>query len=208
MRRLRSFVRQIYGAFAILAAFLLLLVACSTSPPVRFYTLCPVAAQIPLETSSRAQKTVVGIGPVEIPDYLDRPQIVTRSAQNRLSLSEFDLWGGSLKSDINQVLVENLCALLPPNRFSPVVSRPGMPIDYRVALHVIRLDVKPGEGVVLGAQWSLSGKEKKEKAMIANSSFSERTEGSDLNAAVAAMSRAVGRLSEEMAARIEETATR
>jgi uncharacterized lipoprotein YmbA len=78
-------------------------------------------------------------------------------------------------------------------------------MDYRVTLHVIRFDVKPGEEVKLCAQWTLSGKERKAGTLIVSSSFSEQTAGDDLNDAVSAMSRAVGRLSEEMAAKIEET---
>jgi hypothetical protein len=205
MRCVCSFARVVAGRAAF-AVILLVLAACGSSPPSRFYTLHPTLSQKPLQAAAAwAPKKVVGIGPVEIPDYLDRPQIVTRSTQNRVSLSEFDLWGGALKADINRVLVENLCAILPPDRFSPIAWTQGIPMDYRVTLNVIRFDVKPGEEVKLCAQWTLSGKERKAGTLIVSSSFSERLAGDDLNDVVSAMSRAVGRLSEEIAAKIEET---
>ena len=91
----------------------LLLAGCGTSPPAKFYTLTPVVAQRPQEKVVHTEKNMpVGIGPIEIPDYLDRPEIVTRAEQNQLILSEFNLWGGALKADINRVLLENISSLL------------------------------------------------------------------------------------------------
>lgn len=71
----------------------------SSSPSSKLYTLNSLVLPGQVETStSKDGATVVSIGPVEIPDYLDRPQIVTLTPTNELFLSEFHLWGGSLKN--------------------------------------------------------------------------------------------------------------
>src|SRR5664279_3044471 len=92
-----------------LAIFMVLLTGCASSPSSKFYQLNPgqnktsVTGDVSLD-----QSQVIAIGPVRIPDYLDRPQIVTRSGKNELKLSEFDRWAGSLESDVNRVLVEDI----------------------------------------------------------------------------------------------------
>ena len=77
-----------------------------TSQSSRFYTLTPPADRSGL--GSTGLDTAVVIGPVTIPDYLDRRQIVTRSGRNEIVLAEFDRWGGSLDGEITRVLVAGL----------------------------------------------------------------------------------------------------
>jgi uncharacterized lipoprotein YmbA len=70
---------------------------CASTKPARFYTLSPLdgtgerSGTVPAE-----QRIAVAVGPIAIPDYLDRPQILTRSGPRELELSEFERWAGSL----------------------------------------------------------------------------------------------------------------
>src|SRR5712671_8161581 len=85
-------------------AMSLALAAClGSSRPSRFYTLAPL--QVRDGPGSTATDTTLAIGPVEIPDSIDRPQIVTRTGANELVVAEFDRWGGSLDSEISGALV-------------------------------------------------------------------------------------------------------
>src|SRR5512137_3062027 len=80
------------------------LAGCATSPTARFYTLTPISPQEAKVSSGAAVSPVsISIAPVEIPDYLDRPQIVTRDGLNELRLAEFDRWAGSLSDNIAAV---------------------------------------------------------------------------------------------------------
>ena len=104
-----------------LALVVMILTGCASSPSSKFYQLNPVQNKTSVTGDvSSDQSQVIAIGPVRIPDYLDRPQIVTRSGKNELKLSEFDRWAGSLESDVNRVLVEDISSLLPADRFSVV----------------------------------------------------------------------------------------
>ncbi len=179
--------------------FLMVLVACSTSKPAKFYTLNSLAQSTTENTPPSGRTVTVGIGPVTIPDYLDRPQIVTRTSQNELNISEFNRWAGSLDTNVTRVLVENLSALLSPESISVTQWERAGTVDYRIAVDVIRLDAMPDGTVLLKAQWAIQAKPGTLALTARESSFSERIDGESYNARVAAMSRALADLSQEIA---------
>jgi len=186
------------------ALLVLLFVGCrSTPPPTAFYTLSVVtkmeaASQSPVPMRDLA----IGIGPVQIPEYLDRPQIVTRTAPDKVALSEFDRWGGSLRQDFPRVLAENVATLLGTDR---VLAYPwGDRLDpaYRVALDVQQFDGALGGAVVLRATWIVTGREGKTPLSVRKSDIQEPVSGQDYDALVGAQSRAVGALSRDIAEEI------
>jgi len=68
------------------------------SAPTRFYTLVPMAGPpteaIPI---SAERGPAIGVGPVTLPGYLDRREIVTRRGRDEIELGEFDHWSEQLK---------------------------------------------------------------------------------------------------------------
>jgi len=74
----------------LLALVALLLQACGASQPTKYYLLTSE------NTNDRSESvkgdTVIGIGPVVIPEYLDCKQIVTRSKANALEVSTYHQW--------------------------------------------------------------------------------------------------------------------
>jgi len=147
----------------------------------------------------------IAVGPVAIPDYLDRPQILTRSGPRELKLAEFDRWAGSFEQDVSRVLTENLSGLLAPDNVT--VLRWGgdaypFPAKYRVGVDVTRFEGTIGESVVLAARWSVSREEDGKILSARESTVKEPVEGQDYDALVEAMSRALAGLSREVAAAI------
>jgi uncharacterized lipoprotein YmbA len=144
----------------------------------------------------------VSIAPVEIPDYLDRPQIVTRDGRNELKLAEFDRWGGALRDNIAAVLAENLALLLDSDRVYVYPRTRAEKADYEVAMRVLRLDCAPGDKVLLKAQWVVTtGQEKKEIATHI-STFTESLNDSRYDTLVAAISQTLALISREIAQEI------
>src|SRR5690349_19923056 len=78
----------------------------------RFYTLSP--AEVPDGAAASPVAATLAVGPVEIPDYLDRQQIVSRTGTNELVLADFDRWGGTLDREIDRSLVATLGPRLAP----------------------------------------------------------------------------------------------
>jgi uncharacterized lipoprotein YmbA len=124
-----------------------------------FYTLSPMSDGSSLSQdaipASAAQGTI-GIGPVRLPEAIDRPQMVIRISPNRLDVSEHHRWAGALDREIARVVAENLAFLLGT---VPVVVFPWAAADtpsLRVALDIQRFDGKPGMEARLSVTWTIS----------------------------------------------------
>ncbi len=183
---------------AALCALLLVAAACGTTAPMKFYHLSalPGSGSGP---SNLVRSTVIGVGPVEVANYLNRQEIVTRRGPNELGISQFHMWAEPLESNFSQVLVENLSVLLSADPVALFPFPGPTPVDYRVEVKVLRLEGKLGENASLVARWTLFNEEGKEVLPMRESSFSEPTQVPDYEALVAAQSRAVAALSREIA---------
>jgi uncharacterized protein len=126
---------------------------CSRSPRVTFYTLEPGA-----QVETAAAVTVVpaiAVGPVTLPELVDRPQLVVRVAANRVEILETHRWAEPLKSEIPRLIAENLRRLLGSRRVSSYLQHAGVDADYRVLVDIQRFESSPGEAVTVEAVWSL-----------------------------------------------------
>ena len=175
-----------------------------TSQPSRFYALSSLQGPEPIpHATSTSLSTIVAVGPLAIPDYLNRPQIVTRAGRNEMRVNEFQRWADGLEDNLSRTVVEDLSVLLPPDRFSVIRWMPAVqgdvPITYRVAVDVVRFDATPGGTVFLEADWAIRGKEKT-VVLAKKSSISGTAGGAEFTDLVVAMSKAVEDLSREIAA--------
>ncbi len=190
-----------------IVALLMHLAGCASSAPTRFYVLSPLA-------SSKAESQVLkddgcialGVGPVELPAYLDRPQIVTRVSENELNLAEFDKWAEPLKDNFSRVLVENLSTLLCADAISIFPWKGPTPIDYRIEVTVIRMDGNVGGNASLVARWAIFRENDRKMLLTRQSSFSRLLSSEGYKALVSAQSRAIADLSREIAEAIKKYA--
>jgi len=174
-----------------------LLTGCGRSTPARFYVLSPLPRGEQAVASDKP--LVIGIGPVVLPPYLDRPQIVSRPDPNRLALAEFDRWAEPLASGFSRVLVENVSSLLGTERVVLLPWKHASNVKYRVAVNVIRFDGLPGKQASLTARWTVFGADGNELVPMRRSSILVKTQGSGFAGLTAAMSEAVASLGREIA---------
>jgi hypothetical protein len=186
-----------------LAATLLLMVAgCSQSPPTEFYTLSGM--QLPPGGLS-APRTTVGVGAVTLPDYLDRPQIVTRASGNRVMLAAFHSWVEPVDGMFTRVLVQNLSTLLASDNVVTVPQRRAVALDYQVEVDVSRFDADATGRAVLDARWRVFGKGGEQLVEEGRSTIVEPpVDPDDYEAIVASMSRALAEMSRAIASVIEQ----
>src|SRR5262249_61315866 len=92
-----------------------------------------------------------GVGPVSLASYLDRPQIVTRPAADKIDLAEFDQWGEPLRDGVSRVLAEDLARQMPSAKISVFPWRGVEQIRYQVVVNVTRLDGPSGGDLTLRA---------------------------------------------------------
>jgi uncharacterized lipoprotein YmbA len=178
---------------AVLASSLVLLslVGCSIkseTAPSRFYMLRPLQATATSPGAPGGESgPVLALGPINIPAYLDRPQIVTQAPGAEVKLSEFDRWAEPLGDNVSAVLANNLSSLLP-------------------TVDVIRFDGPLGGDVVLEARWSLVSGVDEAVVRAQRSQFVQPAGGPGYADQVEAMSRALDALSRELAQEIRRAA--
>jgi hypothetical protein len=97
----------------------------------------------------------VAVGPVTLPEVVDRPQLVVRVSANRVEILESHRWAEPLKSEIPRLIAENLGRLLGSSRVSSYLQHAGVDADYRVLVDIQRFESSPGEAVTVEAVWSL-----------------------------------------------------
>lgn len=127
---------------------------CAGSEKSNFYMLYPLTMLSPTPANSEAVDASIGIGPVAIPEYLNRPQIVTRTGTYEVDISEFNRWAGSLETSISMVMAENLSAFFSSDRIFTYPWFFKTP-DYQVRIEFIQFDGKIPGNVVMIARWSL-----------------------------------------------------
>jgi uncharacterized lipoprotein YmbA len=171
----------------------------------RYYVL---AATEP-DTERRADGPSVSIGPVSLPKYLDRPQVVTRPTPNQLDVSEFDRWGGRLEDNVAQVLAEDIARRLRTARVAVFPAEPTGRADSRVAVTITQFERIGNDGdVVLDARWRVVPVAARADAepLRGNFKVSKHAAGSGYVPAVAAMSAALGDLAATIADAVAHSA--
>ena len=175
------------------AVAVLAIAACASTPPPRFYTLSVTAPS----GAAPARLSVV-VGPVSIPAIVDLPQIVVTTSPNQVTLDEFNRWASPLPNNISRVVVENLVLLLGTPRVSQFQQSLNAEADFRVAIEVQRFESAPGEAAMLNAAW-LVRRTRDGRAETGRTTVREPASDKGYDALAAAHSRALGRMSQDIA---------
>ena len=196
------------GTFLI--ACLVLLGGClgkGTQKPTEFYLLEPLNASIEEQGPAVDDGTVLGIGPVRVRDYLNRPQIVTRTSTNEIKVHDFQYWGEPLSTNFTAILAQNLSVLLSTDRILifPYRSKQELPLEYQVVVEVIRFDGEPGVEASLLVQYYIVEFEENQRRKIVSKqpSFSRPLADKSFETLVATMSELVADLSRDIAKKIK-----
>jgi len=172
--------------------------SCAVSDPTQFYTLSratpPRAStatdSIAMSSVDRTGIVGIGVGPVMMPGYLDRSQIVIRTGADKVEISTFRRWAEPLEDGIARVLAEEIA--------TRVVART---FQYQVAVAVLHFDGRPGSDVTLDARWRILAGDGRELA-FRRSTVIQGVERSGYEPMVAAMGRALSTLGQEIATEI------
>lgn len=166
------------------------------SPRSYFYTLNSAAKPVAAATG-----TSVSVGPVSVPAEVDRPQIVVRLGPNRVAVDEFHRWASPLPDAIARVVAENLAAMLGTPHVTVFSQPTASGAQYRVLIDVLRFESSPGEAAALDAVWrvrsTVDGATRSGRTTV-----SEPVPDREYATLAAAHSRALGRLSADLAGAI------
>jgi len=189
---------------ALLALAALSMTGCGTSPPSAYYTLD--AANIEYATDADGA-VVVGIGPIRVPEYLERSQIVTRRDDAELKVDDFNRWAEPVADSLHRILAQNVDALLED---VVVVSFPyGMftDYDYRVVGRIDRFDMDASGTTRLSLIWGMTTPDGDTHLPPRRREYVESGGNpDDPNSVAAAMSRCLEQFSRDIAERFGEVA--
>jgi len=202
-----------------------LLSGCS-SPKTSHYTL----SALPItQSASHPQAVRLMVGPVSLPDIVDQPHLVINSSNNEVEVFKYDRWAGSLKADVGRVIAANLARELDISNIWSFSQSTQTNFDYQILIDVQTLQSKFGESVFVDVLWtikpaagthstSLKTADTKNagiknagmnsetsfvpKVTMGRSSVLEPVTRSDIDAIVAAQSRAFAKISGEIASLI------
>jgi uncharacterized lipoprotein YmbA len=187
---------------AFLTTVVLSLAGCSILKPQvdmsRFYLLTATTSRAGSAESRAPSDLTIGLGPVRFPDYLDRSQLVTRLGPNRVVFSDFERWAEPLDRNFSRVLIENLVRLLDTEKIIYLPALVSIPVQYQVPIEVQRFEGDGQGNVELVARWAIRSSAGDKLVRTGESHITEKG-GSKTEDVVAALSRAAGKLSEEIA---------
>ncbi len=180
-----------------LIAVLILAAGCAGGgTPAVYYTLQPTAS---VPAMVNAKPFEIGVGPVTLPDYLDRSALVTRISPNQLHIHQGHFWAGSLQDEILRVVTANLKSACPGVMVLPHPWSGSDPPTVRFRLSILSFEGHPGGEVDLKAAWSVEDMRNHQAPLRRETHIRRSVKGDDLEAYAAAMGQALSGLTREMA---------
>lgn len=175
-------------------AVLFLLAGCASSPASRHFTLGEgQSGDIP-----QGLTPSIVITHTSLPALIDRPQLVIRRSDNRVSIDEQQRWAEPLRRDIPRVLADELGRQLDSSRvLSLPIDGQGYDADYRLLLDVQRLEAVVGQGAQVDVVWHLLPRQG--KPIFGRSVLREASGSDDSEALVSAQRRALKAVASDIA---------
>ena len=173
-----------------------------TSPTPRYYALTPMnenKAVVADSMSARLNAMIIGIGPVKIPEYLNRPQIVTMNNEKMLQFAQFDRWGESLDIGLARLIREDIALILPSAKLTLYPWNPLMAVKYQVIVEIIQLNSQLDQNMFFDVQWTVLDLQNLKTVMIKKSTFRTAIVGHNYAGLVRTLSTACASLSNEIA---------
>lgn len=163
-----------YGLAAVL--FTLLLSGCvsvAASPNPHFYMPEAIAKKQLSQKFDIASGVIIAVGPVGIPGYQDRPQIVTRNKDGTINFAQFDRWAEPLDSGLARLISDDLATMLPAASFQLFPCNFAIPLDYQVIVDILQLDSQLDKSIVMTAQWSIIDSKNRKLLLTRKNQFSQ-----------------------------------
>jgi len=160
---------------SLLAGMLIVLAACGSTPPSDYYVLSAAATETPTGDSPS-----LGVGPVNIPEYLNRNSMVFNRDGNKLEIASFARWAEPLESGISRVLSINLASRLNTEDIQVFPWHPSQAPDYAVGVRLLVLDSNSVRAQLV-AEWSLRTKKDGSAEVRRIVSLEETTTGVELS---------------------------
>lgn len=181
----------------LISILFLIITGCGTAPS-NFYLLAPIT-DYHVESSNNDDEIGIGIGNIELPDYLLKPQIVKYTSANEIVYDEFNRWAEPLDENFARVMIENLSQMIPTNSIYLFMWPEDDKDIFQVNIKVDQFGLMPDSSIVLNTRWSVSSNNVKSYWMSQRSNYQEKISVIDYTQISSTMSRLIKELSEDIA---------
>jgi uncharacterized lipoprotein YmbA len=190
--------------WVLLAVLPMVVAGCGTSKSSQLYLLRPLqASEVGVPTTADKVALSVLIGPVNLPAYLDRTQVVTLAGDHELVSDEFIRWAEPLQENFSRVLVENLSLLLNTPEVYAFGRRGSTPVEFQIIIDVTRFDTDAKGGAYLTAFWRVVGKDSKAPSIKRKSVLHAAASSAGITPILEAQNRTLTEFSRELAKAIQ-----
>ena len=191
----------------IVISMLVFLSACSTgkSLPSEYFILSPDYSSNVLG-NKQTGKLVIAVLAVNIPSYLDRPQLVRRVGSTQLDMFEYKRWAGDLRNEMQRVLAENISQQL---NARAVVTQPwhrSIHPDYQVQLDIRQFEMGQSGQFEYSVQWQVMSGNGRDLLAISSVKDVLAVDNADMASVVSAQSRVLSDISRRIIADIQSLA--
>ena len=167
----------------------LLLAACGGGE--KFYQLSADGA-----APVRAAGLSIGIGPVGLPGYIDRAELVFQDGPNEFQVPPDARWSGTLQENVLRALRDDVGRRLNSGNVLTFPWPPGVTVRYQVAIDVRQFHAVSGGNAVLEGSWRIVDPSDGRTISHHNGSYQEAISGDGYNPVVVAESHLLAQLAD------------
>jgi len=183
--------------YLFLSCSIFLILSCAkSSKPVEYYMLDASVGIDNNQTLKGDEGPMIGLGPIRLPEYLDRFQMVVAVSENKYKLIDGHRWAEKLDQNISLALFKTLPSQLGTDRMIryPWPQRPG--VDFQVKIDILELNIDQDGQSQLVAQWSIKSKD--ETILNKRSTFTAQASTTDIDKMVQAQSECLTKFGQEI----------
>ena len=189
--------RIYYWKMIVVSLFVIGVTGCGGSKPSRYYLLTGHTESS--ESRADPKDIKIGLGPIQFPEYLKRPQLISYIGANQLNLAEYDRWAEPLEGNFSRVMAENLTELIPTDQVYIYPFFGNISLDYRIIIVVRQFEMNVQSQVKLIAQWQILQGAEKKPLITKRSEYLEAVNSENYESVVAGMSKVTIGLSRKIA---------
>ena len=197
MNKMNLYITKRLLKYTFLSCLTFLIFSCAkSSKPVEYYMLDASGGLDNNQTLKGDEGPMIGLGPIRLPEYLDRFQMVVAVSENKYKLIDGHRWAEKLDQNISLALFKTLPSQLGTDRMIryPWPQRPG--VDFQVKIDILELNVDQDGQSQLVAQWSIKSKDK--TILNKRSTFTAQASTTDIDKMVQAQSECLTKLGQEI----------
>jgi hypothetical protein len=167
------------------------------------YLLRSEIASAETVTEPATEKPFIILRPVQMAEYLSRPQIVIRTGEREVANAEFERWAEPLDAQADSYLADVIAAECKNFAIRPFPWRSASKPLMEISISISQLDGIPGDSVRLRADWQISKEVENSHIIIGErSSLVVKCSQPGIPGVVAATEELLKKLGQEIAAAI------